>query len=103
VSGQTIRWPQTASGYRLAAWQGGVVGDITASRRVGVPDWSREEYERLQIAREPFPLHWGNCLFLEWFMKKFRNSFTTRARCSLPQLRFGSRLERLGEIFGPVS
>jgi hypothetical protein len=51
----------------LAALQTGEVGDITASRKVKVPDVSKEELREYLRRREPFPWHWGNSLYLEWF------------------------------------
>lgn len=51
---------------RFAAVQRGAVGDITASRKVKVPDCSIEEMMTLIKARKPFPWHWGNSLYLEW-------------------------------------
>lgn len=50
----------------VAAVQRGVVGDITASRKVKVPDCSRDELKEYYRARKPFPWHWGNSLYLEW-------------------------------------
>lgn len=47
--------------------QHGVIGDCTASRKVRVPDASKEERAELYRQRKPFPWHWGNSLFLEWF------------------------------------
>jgi hypothetical protein len=46
--------------------QEGVVGDITASRKVKVPDIPREQFGEYYRAREPFPWHWSNSLYLEW-------------------------------------
>lgn len=47
--------------------QKGVVGDMTASRKVKVPDISMEEFREYYAERKPFPWHWGNSLYLEWF------------------------------------
>lgn len=47
--------------------QTGVVGDITASRKVKVPDVPMEEVLECYKRKEPFPWHWGNSLYLEWF------------------------------------
>ena len=44
----------------LADVQDGLVGDITASRKVKVPDVSHEEVIEAYAARKPFPWHWGN-------------------------------------------
>ena len=51
----------------LMAEQIGVVGDITASRKVKVPECSMEELMGFYEAKKPFPWHWGNSLYLEWF------------------------------------
>ncbi len=50
----------------LSSVQRGRVGDITASRRVKVPDCTHDELRALLAAGRPFPWHWGNCLYLEW-------------------------------------
>lgn len=50
----------------LAAAQRGVAGDITASRKVKVPECSTEELARLFAQRKAFPWRWGNSLYLEW-------------------------------------
>lgn len=51
----------------LAARQAGVVGDITASRKVKVPEIPLEQIGEYYAARKPWPWHWGNALYLEWF------------------------------------
>ncbi len=50
----------------FASRQDGVVGDITASRRVKVPEIPHEQIGEYYRARKPFPWHWGNSLYLEW-------------------------------------
>ncbi|MFH1497646.1 MAG: hypothetical protein ABII82_07445 [Verrucomicrobiota bacterium] len=50
----------------LAALQNGVVGDITASRKVKVPECTMDELMDYYEAKKPFPWHWGNSLYLEW-------------------------------------
>jgi hypothetical protein len=47
--------------------QMGTTGDITASRKVRVPDISMEELMERYEKKESFPWHWGNSLYLEWF------------------------------------
>ncbi|PXA05355.1 hypothetical protein DDZ13_00375 [Coraliomargarita sinensis] len=50
----------------FAVEQTGVVGDMTAARKVkilDIPDGELEHYYRNKI---PMPYHWGNCLYLEW-------------------------------------
>jgi hypothetical protein len=54
----------------LAAPQHGVVGDITASRKVKVPDIPMDQIGEYYAARKPFPWHWGNSLYLEWFSER---------------------------------
>ena len=51
----------------LAPRQQGTVGDITASRKVKVPDIPLEQIGEYYAAHKPFPWHWGNSLYLEWF------------------------------------
>ena len=55
------------SGPPMAADQVGVVGDMTASRKARVPDCSMEELLEFYASKQPFPWHWGNVLYLEWF------------------------------------
>ncbi len=50
--------------------QCGSVGDMTASRKVKVPDCSPEELRQHLIEGSPFPWHWANSLHLEWFSGK---------------------------------
>ena len=51
----------------LALLQTGAVGDISASRKVKVPDIPMNQIGEYYAAKKPFPWHWGNCLYLEWF------------------------------------
>ncbi len=51
----------------LAPRQMGVIGDCTASRKVKVPEVSMDELMERFERREPFPWHWGNSLYFEWF------------------------------------
>lgn len=51
----------------LSAYQQGMVGDMTASRKVRIPDVSMEELMDCYTAKQPFPWHWGNSLYLEWY------------------------------------
>ena len=57
--------PGNLSGF--TAYQHGAAGDITASRKVKVPDCPMDELMELVAAKLPFPWHWGNSLYLEWF------------------------------------
>jgi hypothetical protein len=54
----------------LASAQDGVVGDITASRRVKVPELPLDKMGEYYAAKKPWPWHWGNCLYLEWFSQR---------------------------------
>lgn len=51
----------------LVTLQQGAAGDITASRKVKVPDIPLDQIGEYYAARKPFPWHWGNSLHLEWF------------------------------------
>ena len=77
VAGHLIRFtnprpkagpPDVLKGF--ARVQRGVVGDITASRKVKVPDCSMEEVMRLVGEGKRFPWHWGNSLYLEWHSER---------------------------------
>ena len=50
----------------FAAEQTGVVGDMTAARKVKIPDIPKEEIVHYYKNKIPMPYHWGNCLYLEW-------------------------------------
>ena len=52
---------------RLNPLQRGSIGDLTASRKVRVPDVPVGEFYTLRKAKKPAPEHMGNCLYLEWF------------------------------------
>lgn len=54
-------------GANLSTYQIGRVGDMTASRKVKIPDCSMEELMDFYSAKQPFPWHWGNSLYLEWY------------------------------------
>jgi hypothetical protein len=47
--------------------QNGSAGDLTASRKVRVPDVPIEEFIDWDESKGPPPEHLGNCLYLEWF------------------------------------
>jgi hypothetical protein len=51
----------------LAEKQTGEVGDITASRKVRVPDLPIEEWYMRKKSGLDAPEHWGNALYLEWY------------------------------------
>ncbi len=63
--------PAPKDGIRggLTREQKGTVGDITASRKVKVPDIPLDEIGEYYLAKKPFPWHWGNALYLEWFSR----------------------------------
>ncbi|MDA0767000.1 MAG: hypothetical protein O3A92_09280 [Verrucomicrobia bacterium] len=73
LAGHVLRFanpaPVEGKGRELMARQLGVVGDMTASRKVKVLECSAEEFEDYYRARKPFPWHWGNGMYLEWFSK----------------------------------
>ncbi|MBI2925446.1 MAG: hypothetical protein HYY24_07045 [Verrucomicrobia bacterium] len=52
---------------RFDPLQRGTIGDLTASRKVRVPDVPFEEFFALRKAGQPAPEHMANCLYLEWF------------------------------------
>ena len=71
LAGHVLRFsnpsPKPGLPEGFADEQRGSVGDITASRKVKVPEVSPEEMMELYAKRQPFPWHWGNALYLEWF------------------------------------
>ncbi|GAA5483162.1 hypothetical protein [Haloferula sargassicola] len=70
LAGHLLRFhqprPQAGPLDGLAPCQRGVVGDITASRKVKVSDTPVEERHGAAQAGRP-SYHWANCLYLEWF------------------------------------
>ncbi len=71
LAGHLLRFsnpdPKPADLSGLNARQRGVVGDITASRKVRVPEVPMEDLMDIIAARADFPWHWANSLYLEWF------------------------------------
>jgi len=59
--------PKSGDVARLGRVQKGVVGDFTASRKVKVLDIPLDQIGEYYAAKKPFPWHWGNSLYLEWF------------------------------------
>lgn len=59
--------PKVLEPCGLTTEQKGRAGDITASRKVKVPDIPLDEIGDYYVAKKPFPWHWGNSLYLEWF------------------------------------
>jgi hypothetical protein len=74
LAGHLLRFtnptPKAGPPEGLAEEQAGVVGDITASRKVKVPEISMEELMECYEKKQPFPWHWGNSLYLEWFSRR---------------------------------
>lgn len=71
LAGHVLRFsnptPKPGSLTNLADDQNGRVGDITASRKVKVPDLPTEELMECIRNGRTFPWHWGNTLHLEWY------------------------------------
>ena len=61
--------PRLGSLASIDLFQTGVVGDITASRKVKVPDIPVDRLKEYELTGKPFPSHWGNALYLEWFSR----------------------------------
>lgn len=59
--------PKPGDLARFPMVQKGTTGDITASRKVKVPDIPMDQIGAYYAAKKPFPWHWGNSLYLEWF------------------------------------
>ena len=70
LAGHVLRFsnpePKPGDVSGIAAVQEGDVGDITASRKVKVPECSLDELAEFIAAKQEFPWHWGNSLYLEW-------------------------------------
>jgi len=64
------RNPQSTTPLELQTLQRGLVGDITASRKVRIFDVPPEEAMRLMKAGKPVPEHTGNGLYVEWFSEQ---------------------------------
>ncbi|HEY4249316.1 MAG TPA: hypothetical protein VGM64_21010 [Lacunisphaera sp.] len=54
----------------LAPLQQGTIGDFTASRKVKVPEIPMDQIGEYYKARKPFPWHWGNSVYLEWYSER---------------------------------
>lgn len=59
--------PKPGLDVAFAARQAGVIGQFTASRKVRVPDIPIEELGHFFTQKKPFPWHWGNSVYLEWY------------------------------------
>lgn len=62
--------PKAGDVDRLTTDQSGAAGDITASRKVKVPEIPLDQIGEYYAAKKPFPWHWGNSLYLEWFSER---------------------------------
>ncbi len=56
-----------ADSAALDVRQHGLVGDMTASRKIKVPAVGEDECRRLYETRAEIPCEWRNTLYLEWF------------------------------------
>lgn len=59
--------PVAADFHGLTTLQKGVIGDFTASRKVKVPDVPKEDRLELYKLKQPFPWHWSNSVYFEWY------------------------------------
>lgn len=59
--------PTVPGDFEIAARQQGLVGDITASRKVKVPNCQTGEVLKRRASGEEVPMVWKNTLYLEWF------------------------------------
>jgi hypothetical protein len=59
--------PQPGDLSKLSTHQKGRVSNATASRKVKVPDCTPDELMEFFEAKQPFPWHWQNILYLEWY------------------------------------
>jgi hypothetical protein len=50
----------------IATEQTGVVGDMTAARKVKILDIEDGELKHYYLNKIPMPYHWGNSVYLEW-------------------------------------
>ncbi len=62
--------PKAGNLASLAPTQKGTVGDVTASRKVKVPDIPLDELHLYYKTGREMPWHWGNALYLEWFSER---------------------------------
>ena len=62
--------PQAGRLEGFVTLQRGVAGDLTASRKVRVPEIPPNQIGEYCRAKKPFPWHWGNSLYLEWHSER---------------------------------
>ncbi len=73
LAGQYLRFtnpdpkPLPEKYQNFATDQTGVVGDMTAARKVKILEFPIEELHKYYKTGVPMPYHWGNCLYLEWY------------------------------------
>jgi len=74
LAGHVLRFtnpnPRAGDLAGFASSQVGVVGDITASRKVRVPEVSEDEFLEMQQRGKPSPSRWSSSLYLEWFGRR---------------------------------
>lgn len=59
--------PKDTLDPNFAPEQIGVAGEFTASRKRKVPDIPLDQIGTYYEQKKPFPWHWGNCVYFEWF------------------------------------
>lgn len=69
--------------YNFAPLQEGVAGDMTASRKVRVPDVPLHEFIERRMAGETPPEHMANSLYLEWFSQSNGRVVLESADCEI--------------------
>ncbi|RXK54436.1 hypothetical protein ESB00_00625 [Oleiharenicola lentus] len=62
--------PKPGALDKLAPLQRGTVGDISASRKVKVPDVPLSDLHLYYKTGREMPWHWGNALYLEWISER---------------------------------
>lgn len=72
--------PKAGLPGNFAAEQTGQTGDITASRKVRVPEIPIDQIGEYHAAGKAWAWHWGNSLYLEWFSA--RNGRVVIETCS---------------------
>jgi hypothetical protein len=76
IAGCLLTFHHTAETHEIPAShapfreQAGTAGDMTASRKVRVPDLPMPEYYEACKRGEKPPEHMGNCLYLEWYSER---------------------------------
>ncbi|MBK8092810.1 MAG: hypothetical protein IPK32_12705 [Verrucomicrobiaceae bacterium] len=81
----------------LSAVQCGIVGDITASRKVKNITASDEEINRLLEADLPLPFEWQNSLYIEWFSEADGRVIIELAGCEVQITDFAWQMDEAEE------